>query len=83
MARPFPAASRSAAPTWFRTRSLEVAHYQLRERDVAGELARFDKAVATAGAELDALRSEASVPGAPAELSAFVDVHAMILADPR
>jgi phosphotransferase system enzyme I (PtsI) len=25
---------------------------------------------------------EASVPGAPAELSAFVDLHAMILADP-
>ena len=61
---------------------LEVAHYQLRERDVAGELLRFDKAVATTGAELDALRTEASVPGAPAELSAFVDVHAMILADP-
>jgi phosphotransferase system enzyme I (PtsI) len=61
---------------------LEVAQYQLRERDIAGELARFDKAVATAGAELDVLRSEASVPGAPAELSAFVDVHAMILADP-
>jgi phosphotransferase system enzyme I (PtsI) len=60
---------------------LEVAHYQLRERDVAGELGRFDKAVATAGAELDALRVEASVPGAPAELSAFVDLHAMILAD--
>ena len=61
---------------------LEVAQYQLRERDVAGELARFDKAVEVAGAELNALRGEASVPGAPAELSAFVDLHAMILADP-
>jgi len=61
---------------------LEVAQYQLRERDVAGELVRFDKAVATASAELGSLRSEASVPGAPAELSAFVDLHAMILADP-
>ncbi|MCE9568476.1 MAG: phosphoenolpyruvate--protein phosphotransferase, partial [Rhodocyclales bacterium] len=61
---------------------LEVAQYELRGRDVAGEVIRFDKAVATASAELDALRSEASVPGAPAELSAFVDVHAMILADP-
>ncbi|TRZ92932.1 MAG: phosphoenolpyruvate--protein phosphotransferase [Rhodocyclaceae bacterium] len=61
---------------------LEVAQFQLRERDVAGELSRFDKAVATASAELDSLRSEASVPGAPAELSAFVDLHAMILADP-
>ncbi|MFA4969793.1 MAG: phosphoenolpyruvate--protein phosphotransferase [Sulfuritalea sp.] len=61
---------------------LEVAQYQLRERDAAGELIRFDKAVATASAELNALRSEASVPGAPAELSAFVDLHVMILADP-
>ncbi|MDO8787338.1 MAG: phosphoenolpyruvate--protein phosphotransferase [Sulfuritalea sp.] len=61
---------------------LEVAQYQLRERDVAGELMRFDRAVATASAELGSLRSEASVPGAPAELSAFVDLHAMILADP-
>jgi len=61
---------------------LEVAQYELRGRDVTAELARFDKAVATAGAELHALRSEASVPGAPAELSAFVDLHAMILADP-
>jgi phosphotransferase system enzyme I (PtsI) len=50
---------------------LEVAQYELRGRDVAGEVVRFDKAVATASAELDALRSEASVPGAPAELSAF------------
>jgi len=61
---------------------LEVAQYQLRERDAAGELIRFDKAVANASAELNALRSEASVPGAPAELSAFVDLHVMILADP-
>jgi phosphotransferase system enzyme I (PtsI) len=61
---------------------LEVAQYQLRERDVAGELARFEKAVAAASAELNSLRSDASVPGAPAELSAFVDLHVMILADP-
>jgi phosphotransferase system enzyme I (PtsI) len=61
---------------------LEVAQYELRGRDVAAEVVRFDTAVATASAELDALRSEASVPGAPAELSAFVDLHAMILADP-
>ncbi|MFH1870986.1 MAG: phosphoenolpyruvate--protein phosphotransferase [Pseudomonadota bacterium] len=61
---------------------LEVAQYQLRERDVPAELLRFDQAVAAAGAELHGLRSEASVPGAPAELSAFVDLHSMILADP-
>ncbi|MCM2307906.1 MAG: phosphoenolpyruvate--protein phosphotransferase [Sulfuritalea sp.] len=61
---------------------LEVAQYQLRERDVPAELLRFDQAVAAAGAELHALRAEACVPGAPAELSAFVDLHSMILADP-
>jgi phosphotransferase system enzyme I (PtsI) len=61
---------------------LEVAQYELRGRDVAAVVVRFDTAGATASAELDALRSEASVPGAPAELSAFVDLHAMILADP-
>lgn len=61
---------------------LEVAQYQLRERDVPAELLRFDQAVAAAGAELHGLRAEACVPGAPAELSAFVDLHSMILADP-
>ena len=61
---------------------LEVAQYQLRERDVASELVRLDHAIDTVGKELGALRAEASVPGSPAELSAFVDLHAMILDDP-
>ncbi len=62
--------------------TLEVAQYQLRERDVAGELERLDRAIATVGEELDALRVEACAPGTPAELSAFVDIHSMLLADP-
>jgi len=62
--------------------TLEVAHYQVRERSVAGEIERFERAFATVKADLDALRKEAVVPGSPSELSAFVDIHAMILADP-
>lgn len=61
---------------------LEVAQYQVREKDVAGELKRLDEAIASVAAELDALRAEASSPGSPGELSAFVDLHVMILADP-
>ena len=62
--------------------TLEVAHYQLRERDVPREIERFDKAFATVKTDLDALRKDAVAPGSPSELSAFVDIHAMILADP-
>jgi phosphotransferase system enzyme I (PtsI) len=62
--------------------TLEVAHYTLRERDVPMEVARFDLALKTVQDELAALHGEASGPGAPAELAAFVGIHAMILADP-
>jgi len=62
--------------------TLEVAHYKVKDRDVAAEIARFDAAVASVRTELDQLRSEASVPGTPSEVAAFVDIHAMILADP-
>ncbi|MDP2794903.1 MAG: phosphoenolpyruvate--protein phosphotransferase [Sulfurisoma sp.] len=62
--------------------TLEVAHYTIRERDVALEVARFDVALNTVQTELATLHDEASGPGAPAELAAFVGIHAMILADP-
>ncbi len=63
--------------------TLEVAQYQVRERDVAAEVTRFDNALETVRAELDQLRIEAEAsPGAAAELSAFVDLQAMFLADP-
>ncbi|MDK9724203.1 MAG: phosphoenolpyruvate--protein phosphotransferase [Sterolibacteriaceae bacterium MAG5] len=62
--------------------TLEVAQYQLRERSVGAEIARFDKAFATVRTELETLRKDAVVPGSPSELSAFVDIHAMILDDP-
>ncbi len=63
--------------------TLEVAQYQVRERDVEAELARFDGALATVRDELGQLRSEAEAsPGAAAELSAFVDLQSMFLVDP-
>ncbi|TAJ16868.1 MAG: phosphoenolpyruvate--protein phosphotransferase [Rugosibacter sp.] len=61
---------------------LEVTQYQLRERDVADELKRLDAALTTAIGELDALREEANNAGSPGELSAFIDLHSMLLADP-
>ncbi|HLA35510.1 MAG TPA: phosphoenolpyruvate--protein phosphotransferase [Rhodocyclaceae bacterium] len=62
--------------------SLEVEQYQLREREVAGELARLNHALETVTSELESLRNEATITGAPPELSALIDVHAMMLADP-
>lgn len=60
----------------------EVAHYQIREQDVPLEIERFDSAVALVRAELDHLAQESAAPGAPSELSAIIQVHAMFLADP-
>jgi phosphotransferase system enzyme I (PtsI) len=59
---------------------LEVPHYVLRKADIASEVARFDAAVAEARAECEHLRDH--IPeGAPSELAAFLDLHALILAD--
>mgnify|MGYP001397619668 FL=1 len=62
--------------------TLEVAHYKVRDKEIATEIERFDAAVAAVRAELESLKSEASAPGTPSEVAAFVDIHAMILADP-
>ena len=62
--------------------TLEVAHQQLEERDLTRELVRLESALRIVAQELEELREEASAPGAPGELAAFVDVHAMILDDP-
>jgi len=63
--------------------TLEVAQYQVRERDIEAELARFDTALTTVQTELVLLKTEAEAsPGAAAELSAFVDLQSMFLADP-
>ena len=62
--------------------TLEVAHYQVRERDIAREVARFDAAFAAVRTDLETLRKETGAPGSPSELAAFVDIHSMILDDP-
>ncbi len=59
---------------------LEVAHYEVPLEQLADEVVRFDLAVATVRGELEQLRG--AVPaGAPAEFTAFIDLHLMILHD--
>src|SRR5688572_18994063 len=59
---------------------LEAAHYLVPPPQIPRELARFDAAVGSVRAELDALRK--NVPStAPAEFVGFIDVHLMILDD--
>ena len=62
--------------------TLEVAHYTIPSSRVESEIARLEHAIAEVRAELHELRGEMSGEDAPAEFGAFLDVHAMILADP-
>jgi phosphotransferase system enzyme I (PtsI) len=60
--------------------TLEAAHYRVPPEQIPREVARFDAAVASVRAELEALRK--NVPAtAPAEFVGFIDVHLMILND--
>ena len=60
--------------------TLEVNHYVVPPHQVPAESLRFDAAVRAVRAEFDALHRE--IPeGAPAEFSAFVNLHRMILDD--
>jgi phosphoenolpyruvate-protein phosphotransferase (PTS system enzyme I) len=61
--------------------TLEVAHYTVREHEVADEIGRFASAIKEVQAELQTVR-ENMAADAPAELSAFLDLHQMILCDP-
>ncbi len=59
---------------------LEVAHYEIPPEQITEEIARFDLAINTVRDELGQLRG--AVPaGAPAEFTAFIDLHLMILDD--
>ncbi len=61
--------------------TLEVSHLLLPVKAVEEEVSRLDAAFMTVGEELDQLLAGSGV-GTPAELTAFIDVHQMILADP-
>ncbi|MBK6632306.1 MAG: phosphoenolpyruvate--protein phosphotransferase [Betaproteobacteria bacterium] len=61
--------------------TLEVEHYVLPGRFVDEEIVRFDQAVTEVQTELDTLMAGTD-PGAPSELTAFIDLHHMLLADP-
>jgi len=62
------------------TARLEVAHYEIPEQAVAGEIFRFDAAVSRAKQELAQLVHQ--IPAdAPAEFGAFINLHRMMLED--
>lgn len=59
---------------------LEVVHYRVPAELIDQEIARFDQAIQTVNQDLEAVRAQ--LPSrAPAELSAFISTHLMILND--
>jgi phosphotransferase system enzyme I (PtsI) len=61
--------------------ALDVQHYLIADDQVEAEVARLQSAIATVHTELQAIWN--TLPkDAPAELGAFIDVHALILSDP-
>ncbi|HEY8605695.1 MAG TPA: phosphoenolpyruvate--protein phosphotransferase [Noviherbaspirillum sp.] len=61
--------------------ALDVRHYLVSEDQVEAEVERLQKAIETVHAELQTMWT--GLPkDAPAELGAFIDVHALILSDP-
>jgi phosphotransferase system enzyme I (PtsI) len=59
---------------------VEVPQYMLDKQYIEEELARFDEAIVATRTELETLRDH--IPAnAPAELSAFLDMHLMFLGD--
>ncbi|WP_076592595.1 phosphoenolpyruvate--protein phosphotransferase [Herminiimonas arsenitoxidans] len=61
--------------------ALDVQHYLVADDQVEAEVARLQSAIATVHAELQNIWNELP-KDAPAELGAFIDVHALILSDP-
>jgi phosphoenolpyruvate-protein phosphotransferase (PTS system enzyme I) len=61
--------------------TLEVAHYDIAENQVAAEQARFDNAILTVRSEFETLHERMKGEDAPADFAAFLDVHWMILTD--
>jgi phosphotransferase system enzyme I (PtsI) len=62
------------------TARLEVAHFEVPPEDIESEVERFDRGIALARTELDALKTQMPAD-APAEFGAFLNLHRMILED--
>jgi phosphoenolpyruvate-protein phosphotransferase (PTS system enzyme I) len=61
--------------------TLEVAHYDIAEDQVVAEQTRFDNAIAAVRTEFETMHERMKGEGASADLTAFLDVHWMILTD--
>ncbi len=61
--------------------ALDVQHYLIADDQVEAEVMRLQSAIATVHTELQTIWNELP-KDAPAELGAFIDVHALILSDP-
>src|SRR6476661_5762628 len=61
--------------------ALEVKHYLIAQEQVEAEVQRLQKAIATVHKELQTIWNDLP-KDSPAELGAFIDVHALILSDP-
>ena len=61
--------------------ALDVTHYLIPQEQVEAEVLRLQKAIATVHKELQTIWNELP-KDSPAELGAFIDVHALILSDP-
>ena len=61
--------------------TLEVSHLTVAPRMVDKEIARFEAAIKVVKDELTAMKG--TTEHAPAELSAFIDIHTMFLEDPE
>ncbi len=61
--------------------ALDVKHYLIPEEQVEAEVQRLQNAIAAVHKELQAIWNDLP-KDSPAELGAFIDVHALILSDP-
>jgi phosphotransferase system enzyme I (PtsI) len=61
--------------------ALDVKHYLVAEEQIEAEVQRLQSAIAAVHKELQTLWSDLP-KDSPAELGAFIDVHALILSDP-
>ena len=65
----------------FAPAALDVQHYLVPEEQIENEVQRLQDALATVHRELQTIWTDLP-PDAPAELGAFIDMHALILSDP-